>query len=403
MSPAPHEGRPAHEPITRMSPTPVTFAFPTKPASWSWEATSESVAARYGLAVEQVVRFDQNTAPAPPALVQELLAAGRFEVALSEYPPSDYGRLIDAAAARYGVAREELLVGAGADEILDLAAKAFLPAGGAAIVPVPTYPMYGILTDQRRASIVRVPRRDASAGYALDVGAVRAATAEPAENGAHPGVVWLCSPNNPTGRAEPPGVIEALLEGLAEDAARADRPGPTVILDEAYIEFSGASLAPLRASYPLLVVLRTMSKAYAIAGLRVGFAIARPEVIEELAVYRPPGSVSIVSVDVAAALLADDGIAAARVADITAERDRFTAGLRAVGWSPEPSTTNFLVVAFPSPAAAEAAAEGLLSRGLIPRTFPAEHPLAHCLRVTVRNREQDDRLIEAAGEIGLPD
>jgi histidinol-phosphate aminotransferase len=383
-----------------MSTTASSFASPTKPASWSWEATSESVAERYGIPVEQVVRFDQNTAPSPPDLVREILAAGVFEVPLSEYPPSDYGRLVSAAADRYGVGRDELLVGAGADEILDLCAKAFLPAGGAAVVPVPTYPMYGILTDQRRAAVVRVPRRGAEAGYALDIDAVRVAVAEPADSGALPGVVWLCSPNNPTGRAEPDGVIAALLEGLARDADAAGRPHPTVVLDEAYTEFTGGTLAGLRATYPRLVVLRTMSKAYSIAGLRVGFAVARPEVIEEIAVYRPPGSVSNVSVDVAAALLSDAALAPSRVAAIAAERERFGEALRDAGWDPQPSTTNFLLVAFASTAAAEAAAEGLLSRGLIPRTFPADHPLAHCLRLTVRNAEQDDRLVAAAREIG---
>jgi histidinol-phosphate aminotransferase len=287
--------------------------------------------------------------------------------------------------------------------VLDLAAKAFLPAGGAAIVPIPTYPMYGILTDQRRAAAVRVPRKDRASGYALDIDSVRTAAAEPADNGALPGVVWLCSPNNPTGRAEPEGTLADLLDGLARDADAAGRAHPTVILDEAYIEFAGASLATLRDRYPRLVVLRTMSKAYSIAGLRVGFAVARPEIIEEIAVYRPPGSVSTISVDVAVALLSDPGLAAARVAVIAAERERFIGGLRDAGWDPQPSTTNFVLVTFASPIEAEAVAEGLLVRGLIPRTFGEGHPLSHSLRLTVRNPEQDDRLIEAANEIGRPE
>jgi histidinol-phosphate aminotransferase len=383
-----------------MSPTPTTFASPLKPSSWSWEATNEEIAARYGVAIGQIVRFDTNTAPASPGVVRELLAAGDWEVPLSEYPPSDYGRLIEAAAARYGVAREELLVGAGADEILDLIAKAFIPPGGSAIVPLPTYPMYGILTEQRAASATRVPRRGADDGYTLDVGAVRGAAAEPDERGGYASVVWLCSPNNPTGRAEPDGLVATLLDGLAADAERAGREAPVVAIDEAYIEFAGPSLASLLTTYPRLVVLRTMSKAYAIAGLRVGFAVARPEVITEIAVYRPPGSVSVVSVDVAAALLGDDSVAPARVAEITAERERFSAALQAAGWGPQPSTTNFILVAFESPAGAGAAAEALLRSGLVPRTFPQGHPLASHLRLTVRNREQDDRLVEAAREIG---
>jgi histidinol-phosphate aminotransferase len=377
--------------------TPVTFASPTKPAGWTWEATNAEVAARYGVPIEQVVRFDQNTAPAPPAVVAGLLAAGVFEVALSEYPPSDYGRLISAAAARYGVAREEIIVGAGADEILDLVAKAFIPHGGSALVPVPSYPMYAILTEQRGARVVRVPRRPASESFALDVDAVRAAvrSAQPPID-----LIWLCNPNNPTATAEPPGVVDALLAGLLADAAATGRREPVVLLDEAYIEFGGESNLPLRSTYPRLVVTRTMSKAFAIAGLRVGFGIACPEVIDEISTYRPPGSVSIVSVEVAAALLPDQALLDDRIEEVTAERARFAAGLADAGWSVSPSATNFVLVTFASPEAADVVAEALLHRGLIPRTFPSGHPLDHCLRLTVRNREQDDRLIAAAREIG---
>jgi histidinol-phosphate aminotransferase len=384
--------------------TPASMASPTKPASWSWEATSESVAERYGLPVEQVVRFDQNTSPAPPELVADLLAAGRFEVSVSEYPPSDYRRLIDAATARYGVAFEEILVGAGADECLDLSAKAFIPHGGLALLPVPTYPMYGILTDQRGATTIRVPRRPMDEGFALDVAAMRAAATEAGASRTDTGrpsvdLVWLCNPNNPTATREPDGRVAELLAGLRADAEAAGRPLPTVLLDEAYIEFGSESLLPLRREYPRLVVLRTLSKAYGIAGLRVGFAIALPEVIEEIAVYRPPGSVSVVSVDIGAALLSDPNIAADRVETITAERDRFISALREVGWDARDSVTNFVLVELESPASADAVAEGLLSRGLIPRTFPAGHPLDHYIRLTVRNREQDDRLVAAAREL----
>ena len=384
--------------------TPASMASPTKPASWSWEATSESVAERYGIPVTQVVRFDQNTSPAPPELVADLLAAGRFEVSISEYPPSDYRRLIEAAAARYGVAFEEILVGAGADECLDLSAKAFIPHGGVALLPVPTYPMYGILTDQRRAETIRVPRRSMDEGFALDVAAMRAAAAEAGTrraDTARPAVdlVWLCNPNNPTATREPRGRIAELLGTLRADAEAAGRPLPTVLVDEAYVEFGSESLLSLRHDYPRLVVLRTLSKAYGIAGLRVGFAIALPDVIEELAVYRPPGSVSVVSVDVGAALLADPNIAADRVETISAERNRFVRALREAGWDAKQSVTNFVLVEFDSAATADTVAEGLLSRGMIPRTFPAGHPLDHCIRLTVRNREQDDRLVAAATEL----
>ena len=371
-----------------MSPTPVTFTSPVLPTSYAWEATNEQVAERYGVPIESIVRFDLNTSPTPPALVDRLLAAGQFDAPLSEYPPSDYRRLTEAAAARYGVSTDEILVGAGADEILDLVAKAFLAEGARAVLPAPTYAMYRVLTEQRGAEVVAVPRRPATEGWALDVDAVRDAARGSA-------VVWLCSPNNPTALAEPPGVIEALLEGLAANAAEP----PIVVLDEAYAEFVGTTLLPLRDVYPRLVVVRTASKAYALAGLRVGFAIAKPEIIARMNPYRPPGSVSTVSVTIVTEALRDAAILEGNLARVEHERDRLTAALTVAGWSVGPSVTNFLLIDFGTPERSAATAEDLLSRGLVPRTFPAGHPLAAYLRLTVRDRHENDRVIEAAGQL----
>jgi histidinol-phosphate aminotransferase len=374
-----------------MSPTPVTFTLPTEPIGYAWEATSEAVAERYGLPVASIARFDLNTVPQPSEVAQRAVREGRYEVPISEYPPSDYRRLVDAAAARYGVDPGELLVGAGADEILDLLGKAFIPPGGAAIVPTPSYAMFTVVTAQRGARIVAVPRRPASDGFALDGPAIRAAASA---QDAH--LIWLCSPNNPTALPEPEGTIERLLDELQADADAAGRSTPVVVLDEAYAEFIDQSLVDLRFRYPRLVVVRTLSKAYALAGLRVGFAVARPEVIAALAIYRPPGSVSVVSLAAGEAVLRDDAVAPAAVARIVAERERLASGLTAAGWTVLPSRTNFLLVDFGSPQRTATVTEGLLRRGLVPRTFPSDHPLAAYLRLTVRDREQDDRLIAAA-------
>ena len=280
-------------------------------------------------------------------------------------------------------------MGAGADEILDLIAKAFIPPGGRAIVPVPTYAMYRVCTEHRGATAVMVPRQNEAEGWALDVGAIR----EAAETAS---VVWLCSPNNPTALAEPDGLIENLLAMLSSDADSQGRDDPIVVLDEAYTEFVGHSLAGLRDAYPNLIVVRTISKAYALAGLRVGFAIARPEVIARLNPYRPPGSVSIVSVTVATEVLLDDSILVDNLERVVRERQRLTDALRAAGWSVGPSVANFVLVDFGSPDRAAAVAEGLLTRALVPRTFGAGHPLASHLRLTVRDPHENDRLIEAA-------
>jgi len=371
-----------------MSPTPVTFSSPTAPATYSWEATDEEVSARYGIPIERVVRFDLNTSPTPPAFAARLLAAGRFETPLSEYAPSDYRRLVAAAAARYGVGTDEVIVGAGADEILDIIGKVFLPPGATAIIPTPSYAMYRVITEQRGAQVNAVPRLGPADGYAIDLPAVRAAAREAA-------VVWLCSPNNPTALPEPDGAIETLLDGIAEDAAAAGRGPAIVVLDEAYAEFVNRSLVGLRERHANLIVVRTASKAYGLAGLRVGFGIARPEVIARLNPFRPPGSVSTVSVSLVTEALTDPTAAAANIQRVTVERDRLRSALTALGWSAGPSVTNFLLVDLVTAEGAATAAEGLLRQGLVPRTFPAGHPLATHLRVTVRAQNENDRLIEA--------
>jgi histidinol-phosphate aminotransferase len=365
---------------------------PSHPIAYAWEATDQQVSERYGVPLDQVVRFDLNTSPAPPDFALPFLAAGEFGRPISEYPPSDYGDLVAAAARVYGVGQGEILIGAGADEILDLVAKAFLAPGATAVIPEPTYSMYRVLTEQRPARPVSVARRPAGDGFGLDVPAVRAAARGAA-------MVWLCSPNNPTALLEPAGVVEMLLSGLADDADTDGTIAPVVVLDEAYAEFAGRSLVGLRAAYPRLIVVRTASKAYALAGMRVGFALARREVIAAIEPYRPPGSVSIPSVALVTAALQRPDVVGATVARVTAERERLASGLAAAGIPALPSVTNFLLVPLGSPERARALASGLLWRGLVPRTFDADHPLADHLRFTVRSAEEDGLLLAALAEL----
>jgi histidinol-phosphate aminotransferase len=372
------------------------MASPVQPASYAWEATDEEVAERYGLDVETIVRFDLNTSPAPPEAAVRRLAAGRFDRPISEYPPSDYRRLVRVAAEVYGVEPEEILVAAGADEALDIAAKTFLGPDRIAVIPTPTYAMFRVLSAQRGATVRTVPRRGPDDGFALDLVGIREAA-----RGAS--VVWLASPNNPTGLAEPDGSIAGLLEDLAADAATATMEPPAVVLDEAYAEFAGRSLVDLRSAYEHLIVVRTASKAYGVAGLRVGFAIARRATLALMEPYRPPGSVAVPSVAVVADLLPDRAALAGAVTTIARERDRLAGLLADAGWPAWPSTTNFLLVPFGSPDHAARIAETMLRRGLVPRTFPSGHPLADHLRLTVRTPADDDRLIDAIASVPRPD
>ncbi len=349
---------------------------------YTWEPSDAALAARWGVPVERIARFDLNTSPVAPEFLAEALRKP-FEPPLNEYPDSAYAELTAAAAAYVGAREDEILVGAGADEVLDIVAKAFLPAGGAALLPEPTYGLYRVLTAQRGAQVLVVSRLGPDGGWALDVDRVVAALPEVQ-------VAWLCAPNNPTGATEEPGALVAVLGA----AARVELEPPIVVVDEAYHEFSAGSVARLRARFPQLVVVRTVSKAFALPSVRVGWAVAARPTIARLERVRPPGSISTISAALAARALRHPEEARARVAALVTEREWFAARLTEAGWRPYPSVTNFLLIRIGDHAAAEAAAERLLRDGLVPRTFPADSPVAGHLRLTVRSRPDNERLLD---------
>lgn len=355
------------------------------PAGYQWEASDAEVAATHRLDPAQVVRFDTNTSPRTAPSLGNWIAAAATTARLNEYPDATYARLTQAISDRLRVPPASITVGAGADEILDLAAKACLRPRGRAVVPTPSYGMYPVVTRQRGAALVKVPRGGADDGFPLNVGALLRAAA-----GAD--FVWLCDPNNPTGTVE----ARATLLGLLESLAALPGGGPVVVLDEAYREFAGTSLADATDGFPRLIIVRTLSKAYGLAGIRVGYALAHPALTARLSAVRPPGSIATLSASIAVAALADSAFADANVAMLTAERERCRSALLEAGWRALPSVTNFLLVDAITPCAADSAAERLLRCGLVPRRFGAG-PLRSFLRLTVRTPDQDDGLLAALG------
>jgi histidinol-phosphate aminotransferase len=370
--------------MTAAETPPAGGASPSR--VYTWEPSNAAIAARYGLRPQDILRFDLNTSPWTPPFLADALA-GPFDPPLNEYPDSWYAELIDAAAPYIGCERDEVIVGAGADEVLDIVAKAYLGAGSAALVPVPTYSMYGVLTAQRHARVLTVPRLAADGGYRLDIDAVSARLGEVR-------VAWLCSPNNPTGLAEAPAALETVLS-----AAAALPEPPLVVLDEAYFEFVGQTVVGWRARYPNLAIVRTMSKAFALSGLRVGFGVANRSVIERLERVRPPGSISTISAHVAARALRTPDYARDNAATLSAEREWLAAKLLGAGWQPAPSACNFVLVRIGDHGAAEAAADGLLRAGIVPRTFGPADPLRGHLRLTVRSRAENERLLGAVSAL----
>ena len=229
---------------------------------YTWEPSNAQIAARYGLRPEDVLRFDTEHLAAAAAVPRR--GVGRTVRADAQRVPGLVVRRADGGGSglRRGRAGSDRWRGRGRDPG---PRRQGLPGrGSSAIVPIPTYAMYGVLTSQRAARITAVPRLDAADGFALDVARIVDRLAEAS-------VVWLCNPNNPTGAPEPTENIEALLTATAALA----NP-PLVVVDEAYFEFVRRSVVPWRDEFHNLLVVRTVSKAFALAGVRVGLCCRCP-------------------------------------------------------------------------------------------------------------------------------
>jgi len=305
----------------------------------------------------------------------------RSEAGLNRYPEPHPHVLAQRLAALYGVSVEQLLPGRGSDESIDLLVRGFCRAGvDNVVICPPTFGMYAVAARIQGAAVREVPLL-ADRGFALDTERVLAAC------DANTKIVFLCSPNNPTGNAMEPVAIEHLLLALATRSL--------VVVDEAYIEFSGdASLTTALTRFPNLVVLRTLSKAYGLAGARVGSLIAAPAIVALLAKVIPPYSIPQLTIEAVLATLADGQLAIQRerVAQIRAERERLRAALvncKPVQkiWS---SVANFLLVDF---ADAEAVLAAAREAKLLIRDMRNVSPRS--LRISVGSPEQNDRLIRS--------
>jgi histidinol-phosphate aminotransferase len=305
------------------------------------------------------------------------------EAGLNRYPEPHPHELSAALAEHYGVAPEQLLAGRGSDEVIDLLLRAYCRAGTDAIVICPpTFGMYAVAARVQGAEVLEVALQ-ADAGFAFDETAVLARC------DARVKLVFLCSPNNPTGNLMERAAILRLAQALAGRAL--------IVVDEAYVEFSDTpSLIDALPANPGLVVLRTLSKAHGLAGARCGVLIGHADIVGLLQRIIQPYAVTQLTIEAVFRMLkpAALAIAAERVASIRRERERVasrlarTAGVRKV-W---PSAANYLLVEFADPAAALARTH---AAGLLVRDFRRTAGLAQALRISIGSPEQNDRLIRS--------
>ena len=301
------------------------------------------------------------------------------------YPEPQPPALRQALAKVYGVDPARLLVGRGSDEAIDLLVRALcVPGRDAVVVTPPVFGMYAVSARLQNAPLIEVPLVDGEAGFAPDLKAV----AQAAERGGAK-LVFVCSPSNPTGASVPLEAIAALAARLAGRAL--------VVVDEAYGEFAEQpSATTLMSEHPNVAVLRTLSKAHALAAARIGVLIADPALVRVLRACQAPYPVPTPCAELATAGLADEALArtAARVAQVREERARLVRvlatlpGVRRV----YPSDGNYLLVRF---ADAGAAFERLLAAGVVVRDQRAAPQLGDALRITIGTPEQNDRVLAA--------
>ena len=331
---------------------------------YEWEESSESIAARLGVAVGDVVRFDTNTVPWKLPL--DVPPVGSF--AVNEYPDSTYASLVSAISAYSAQPPSSIVVGAGADELITLVAQAYLDDMRLFLLSDPTYSLFDVASSIAGATPIVV---DSGECFALDRAAFTAAAAD-----AH--VTWIANPNNPTGELLP----QEFLRELAQST------GGMVVVDEAYAEFCDGSALSWIADAPNVLVIRTLSKAFGLAGMRVGYLVAAPDVVATLNKLRPPGSITVVSAHMAASALNHAADMRTRVRTIVTERHGLATALTATGRTVIEGSANFVLVHLDA-----ADVDRALAHGLVMRTFPDGHRLHGWCRITVRSPEENARLL----------
>ncbi|MGW0556667.1 histidinol-phosphate transaminase [Streptomyces sp. NBC_01794] len=333
---------------------------------------------------------NENPYPLPEPLVERIAERVREAAReLNRYPDRDAVELRTELAryltrtAGYEVALDNVWAANGSNEVIQQLLQTFAGPGRTAIGFEPSYSMHGLISRGTGTGWISGPRGE---DFTIDVAAAGAAIAEH-----RPDVVFITSPNNPTGTAVEADTVLALYE--AAQSARAGTAGAIVVVDEAYVEFSHRpSLLPLIEGRPNLVVSRTMSKAFGAAGLRLGYLAAHPAVVDAVQLVRLPYHLSAVTQATALAALEHTDTLLGYVEQLKTERDRLVGELRAIGYEVTESDANFVQFGrFDGEGAAHEVWQQILDRGVLVR----DNGVPGWLRVTAGTPAENDAFLEA--------
>lgn len=342
--------------------------------AYGWETPTYEIAEETGLQPEEVVRLDTNTSPYRPRAALAEVSRRLKAAEVNQYPDTSYHELAKGISAYTGKNLERFVITNGADEGLDIISKVVIDPGSEAIVATPTYPMYRITSQIMGATVRAVPRKR---DFTLDVEKIVAAVNRKTR------VIFLCNPNNPTGNFSPEKEVEEI----------AKRTDVMVAVDEAYFEYCGRSAINITDRLENVVVCRTFSKAFSLAGARLGYLVAREDTVEKLNTVRPPNSLTVLSLLLGEAALSKLGEMRKSVKKTASERERLFELLEGVeGLEPFPSVANFILFRIKS-ADPEKVHQRLMRRGLVLRNMSKVPGVEGCLRTTVGTPEVNDRLV----------
>ena len=320
----------------------------------------------------RVIKLNTNENPYPPGeAVMRAIRAVDAE-SLRRYPDPTAMAFRAAAARRHGVSPDMVLAGNGSDDILTILLRTFVDAGGRVAYPSPTYSLYATLAQIQGAGVAEVPWRD---GWRLPADAL-------AEVGAP--LTFVVNPNAPSGTWVEPGELADLARRLRG----------ALVIDEAYADFAGEDCAGLIADCPNVIVSRSLSKGFGLAGLRFGYALARPEVVAEMAKVKDSYNCDAVAIAAAAAALDDVALAERTWRQVAGDRDALAGDLAELGFDVTPSRANFLLARPPGDdREAGRLYRGLKSQGILVRHFD-KPGLADRLRITVGTPAENAALLE---------
>lgn len=340
------------------------------------------IAEEYGLKESQIIRMDTNVSPYLSTKWLKKLQSKLLEIEVNQYPDTSYRSLVEAISEYTSVKHYDRIIPVnGADEGIEIVCEAFLEPGGEVVISTPTYDYFRVSAEIHGGRIVNVERME---DFRDNVVEITSSISEKTN------IIFLCNPNNPTGNSVRYDDLIEILENSKNSI---------VVVDEAYYEYSGKTFIELTESYDNLVIIRTLSKAFGLAGARIGYIITSKKTAGDINLVRPPNSLSTISVELAVIALRDIETVRKNVAKTIKERERMRELLRTIkGLEVYPSEANFILFKTLEWKPSEIYRK-LLKRGVMIRNLENIPKLEKHLRVTISLPEHNNKFLKLLEKI----